>query len=193
MDMLLKIYEEDRYEKKIIIIISVTISIIVLLLIADNIIDNYILESKVKQGIESLSDEAKENLNYDELLADIKAKARGKEVIYASKEEKNGKGLLASFIYKGEEYYYTNDIAASDTVGYQFISSVDNKRIYYSETAAPIESMLQRRIRLIKEFIRENIIGDIIIVIVIISSISCIIVYYKEKRIIKNSNSSKFE
>ena len=32
MDMLLKIYEEDRYEKKIIIIISVTISIIVLLL-----------------------------------------------------------------------------------------------------------------------------------------------------------------
>lgn len=179
-------------KKKIIIIISVTISIIVLLLIANNIINNYILESKVKQGIESLSDEAKKNLNYDELLADIKAKARGKEVIYASKKEKIGKGLLARFIYKGEGYYYTNDIAVSDAVGYQFISSVDNKRIYYSETAAGIESTLQRCIRLIK----ENIIGDIIIVIVIISSISCIsciIEYYKEKRIIKNGNSSKFE
>lgn len=183
-------------KKNIIIIISVTISIIVLLLIADNIIDNYILESKVKQGIESLSDEAKNNLNYDELLADIKAKARGKELIYASEKETTRKeDILTVFIrsiYRGKGYYYTNDIGC-DVVGYMFISSVDNKVIYGSETAEPLETTQQRRIRLIREFIRENIIGDIIIVIVIISSISCIMVYHKERRIIKNGNSSKFE
>lgn len=178
--------------KKIIIIISATILIIILLLIIDKYTDNYILESEVKQGIESLSDEAKNKLNYDELLIDIKAKARGKELIYASEIDHDDVPGFYFCSYRGEGYYYISDVGC-DVIGYAFVSSVDDKCIYSSETAVPIETQQQQYIRCIREFIRENIIGDIIIIIAIISGISCIMIYHKEKRTIKNDNFSKFK
>lgn len=170
-------------KKKIIIIIVVTISVVALMFVGRNIITNNRLKAKrerfekriendVKQGVEKLSDEAKKELNYDELLADVKSIMHGESCIYAKESESS------KYVYYGKGYYY-KDYPGADMIYYAFDSSVDNTRIYTYEKYVPMKNGVSKTagenfLELLDEYKFE-------VAVILIGAISCVVVYVKER------------
>lgn len=184
-------------KKKIYIIIGITVFLVAAIFATREIIKNIQiaeeerqLEEKVKIAVENLSDEAKNALNYDELLADIKAKKNGKDFIYAKIPQEeidsydentvsgrlNKRYMISSNIHYGNGYYYREE-SGGEVISDVFYSSIDNKAVlYHKNHYFPI-----------MEYKEENNISldsyeVAAVVIVIIGLISCIIVYKKNKK-----------
>ncbi|MBR2744596.1 MAG: hypothetical protein IKE01_04800 [Clostridia bacterium] len=135
---------------------------------------NIKLEREVERGVENLSEEARNSLNYDELLTDVKAKFKGEELVYATKEDTSGINKITALVSEmknkhiGKGYYYKEVDFSVDTdkdgrmVVYSFCSSVDDTKIYSKKD-------------------NSDTFDKIIIAIIFIGIISCFIIYKKEK------------
>lgn len=85
------------------------------------------LEDEVRQNIKTLSEKARESLNYKELLEDIEAVNRCELPIYAVLAEKE-QGEYESR-YDGEGYY-CKTLSGGEVVTYVFYSEIGDKKIY---------------------------------------------------------------
>ena len=121
--------------KRIFRIVGITIFIVLCMFTVRKIINENNLKKEVNKGIEKLSEDAKTNLNYDELIKDIKAKNNGKNFVYAKKKELSGINKVENSIilpndeYIGEGYYCVINYGEEIT-SYSFLSTVDDIEIY---------------------------------------------------------------
>ena len=183
-------------KKKILIIIGITAFIVVAMFVGRGISNNIKNKKEeqeiadiIKPNIEKLSEEARKNLNYDELIADIKAVKNGKKLVYAKLETEsnvdNG-DMTRSRKYVGEGYYYLSDftmlIDAGISNGY-FKSSNGDVELYSKNKMI---DMSARQYNPYEEEtidkLKQNIFTEIVILVVLVGAISCIIVYVKEKK-----------
>lgn len=171
-------------KKKIIIILSITILIVLTMCITRTIIENKKHDEKLKQGIENLSDEARNSLNYDELVEDINSWRKNRELVHATKKSVSTNRLERVLSidfgrYVGDGYYYME--SGNDAITYGFYSTVDDSEIYASTVSFPFESWIEGFFRKMREYVFEL----IMIIIIIVGGTSCIIVYIKGKKSIK--------
>lgn len=170
--------------KKSTVLILVTIIIVVLIICTMFIVRNTIAKEEIKSEVK-LSEEERNNLNYEQLIKDIYSVKNGHEVKYAKEQEKSIDTKMedivnSNLLYIGEGYTISYKMMP-EMKEYDFYIN-DNKLIYSIHESIPFESTQEHIKRIIDKNKANIIFYGFITVIVIITIVVCIVICKKWKR-----------
>ena len=179
-------------KSKKIVLIFITIIIAISITATMFIVKNSMAKDKIKGKIK-LSEEEKSNLNYEQLIEDIKSLENGHGVKYAKKQERQSTGDKIEDIInagndfisgKGELYigdgYTISNVLMPEMIEYDFYTN-DNKLIYSIQNGVPLETVKEHNERMIQKNSSNIIFYGIIALIIVATSVICIVIYRKER------------
>lgn len=159
--------------KKIIVVISVGLVIILSMFLARNIFEMRNIEKNIQ-----LSNEEKSELSYSELINDIKSLEKGKTLEHAKYVESEKKDPFNEKKYQGNGYYITREMVPDASI--DTIYTNDNKEIY-KRVKSTWSYDAKNKMK------KENIFYICVILVSIVDLAICISIFIRNRKKIKES------